>query len=200
MSRALRLIAVASLCLMTMFGVSAGAQAAPLWEVSMPGPWKVLPVNQLETLASKGSLVLFEVGHTTGAKCKITDTEMIENVPNSLGAIEAVDSMVEFRGTCFGAAIFPCTAGEHFMVNGGKWPSRLIGAVEDEFIGPELEVNCPGSGLKEFYVGSSLHPVLTVNRLTFNGTSSGTLKAGSHEIAFKGVDKLKPTGVWKRVR
>jgi hypothetical protein len=200
MGRTARLIAIASLCFAATLGISTAAQAAPLWEVSMPGPWKPLPVNQLETLASKGSLMLFEVGHTTGAKCKITDTEVIENVPNSLGAIEAVDTMVEFRGTCFGAAIFPCTAGEHFTITGGKWPSRLIGAVEDEFVGPELEVNCPGSGLKEFYVGSSLHPVLTVNKLTFNGVPSGTLKAGSHELDFKGVDKLKPTGVWKRVR
>ncbi|HEV2981631.1 MAG TPA: hypothetical protein VGX51_09385 [Solirubrobacteraceae bacterium] len=197
MSRKAKLIAGASLCLAAMIAGSANAQAAPLWEVWPP--WHVLPVNQVETLSSKGMLMLWEVGKTTSAKCKITDTEVIENVAGSGGAVEAIDSMTAFNGTCVGAATYPCVAGEHFTVNGGKWPSRLIGAVEDEFFGAELEVNCPVLGLKEFYVGT-LHPVLTVNKLTFNGPASGVLKAGIHEIYFTGVDKLKPTGVWKRVR
>jgi hypothetical protein len=195
--RSARLIAAASLCLVVTLGVAANAQAAPLWEVAPP--WHVLPVNQLETLTSKGSLALFEVGKTTFAKCKIADTEVIENAPNTQsGAIEAIDQMTAFNGICHGAAIFPCTAGEHFTINGGKWPSRLIGAIEDEFFFVELEVSCSVSGLKEFYVGS-LHPVLTVNKLTFIGLASGTLKAGSHEIFFKGIDKLKPTS-WMKVR
>jgi hypothetical protein len=194
-TRRTQLIVVAGICSATMFAVSAGAQAAPLWEVAPP--WHVLPVNTVETLKSKGALALFEVGKTVAAKCKIVDSETIENVPNSGGAIEAIDVMTAFNGICFGAATFPCTAGEHFTLSGGKWPSRLVGAVEDEFLNSELEIHCLTSGLKEFYLGLSLHPALTVNRLTFSGVASGTLKAGVHEIYFAGIDKLKPVGFAK---
>jgi hypothetical protein len=180
-----------------MLAVSASAQATPLWEVGPP--WHVLPLNQVETLKSKGALALFEVGKTGGAKCKIVDTESIENVPNTLGSIEAVDVMTAFNGKCFGAAIFPCTTTEHFTINGGKWASRLIGAVEDEFVNPELEISCPLSGLKALYVGVSLHPALTVNKLVFSGAASGKLIVGIHEIDFAGVDKLK-AALWTKVR
>ena len=191
MTRRTQLIAVAALCSAALLAVSAGAQAAPLWEVAPP--WKVLPVNQVETLKTKGALALFEVGKTVFAKCKVTDSEAIENLGTTAGTVEAIDQINTFEGKCFGAAIFPCTASEHFTISGGKWPSRLVGAVEDEFLNPELEITCLTSSLKELYVGLSLHPALTVNRLTFKGPSSGTLKAGLHEIAFAGIDKLNPT-------
>jgi hypothetical protein len=196
-TRRTQLIAVAALCSATMLAAAASAQATPLWEVGPP--WHVLPVNQVENVKSKGALALFEVGKTGGAKCKITDTEIIENVPNTAGSIEAIDVMTAFMGKCFGAAIFPCTASEHFTISGGKWPSRLVGAVEDEFLSPELEIKCLSSGLKELYVGLSLHPALTVNKLVFAGAPSGKLKAGIHEIDFGGVDKLK-AALWAKVR
>lgn len=195
MTRIARLIAVSSLSLVATLAVSTSAHAAPLWELGTP--WHVLPVGQVETLKSEGLLRLFEVGKPNGAHCKITDTEVIATGTRPDGSLAAADTMEAFTGKCFLAfRIFPCTA-EQFTIRGGKWPSLLTGAIEDEFIGAELEVKCP-NGMKEFYLGM-IHPVLTVNKLTFNGLASGTFKAGIHELYFEGVDRLKPN-LWKKVR
>jgi hypothetical protein len=196
----MRLISATSMCLGAMLAIATGAQAAPEWEVKTPGGWHALLPGERETLTSSGTLVLYEVGSNNGAKCKIKDREAIWNEPAGAGGR---DLLFPFEGACYGGAIYPCTAGEHFTFSGNERGTRLAPGPEDEILvgaGPWLVLSCPISHLSEAYEeGALLHPALGVNKLTFGGIGSGTLKAGLHKIYFRGTEKLKPA-FYKKVR
>ncbi len=152
-----------------------------------------------ETVKTGGTLVFTAtLGGSTGTlKCKVADTEIVEN---PLGGFAGTDEMTAMSFS--GCVLTPkCPLVDKLEVIANvlpPWPSELLAGtpIRDEISSISVEVKCVGSSPASVtYTGTLTPEVASSSALVF-GPGSGSLTGSNTAIAtVAGTDKLTgPTG------
>jgi hypothetical protein len=196
----MRRVVLACVCaVLVMVTAAASAQAAPKWEVRLPGPWKVLPAGGSEKVKITGSLgmeaaVNYSSNYNFKDVCSVTGELTIFN-PTTGGPGQDI-GWPPMRIVCpaNGLPPEPCASGEGFTLTQiNEWPSvlRAVG-LRDEFKNVSFEIECASSvkGIAPA-LGGIWSPKLGVNKLTFS-PASGVFESLGTEFVFLGSLALKP--------
>ncbi len=153
-------------------------------------PESVETSGNLEFTATLGS-------STATMKCKVKDTEVVENPVGGLAGIDRMTTM-ELSGCKLTPA---CPIGDKLSVkaNGLSWPSELFVSgpvIRDEITGVSVEVSCLGSKPVSVTYSGTLTPEVAATSALVFGPGSGSLTGTNTATAtVSGTDKLKgPAG------
>ncbi len=146
---------------------------------------ELIPVDQVEPVASSGTLTLGN--REVPTTCKLKDEETIVN-PGGSGT----DEITTFSLTGCKSAHSPCkgSAREELVAVNLPWKTRLIAGppIRDVIEGIDIEVRCNGASLGS--ITGTLEPVVGESVLEFN-ESSGSLTGPAKEvIPVSGSDQL----------
>lgn len=162
------------------------AQAEPYWTSN----GTVIPVGQVEPVATSGALTIHALGSTI--ICKLKDSE---NVVNPVGGGPGTDEVTAFTltGCSPKPALCPTGTKTEALSLGLPWASELVAGtpITDEFKAMEIKLKCSNGNVLETYAGS-LTPVVGNSVLEF-GSTSGQLKglAGGGTATIESQDQLK---------
>ena len=146
---------LASAVVLAVAAATPALAAQPYWTSN----GKILKEAQSESVATSGSLaftVSSKLGPTRTIKCKVTDTEIVEN-PSGGGA--GVDEMTTFSLTgCTTKAVTPCTSAAIIATVGivPPWSTELFGpapTIRDRIKGMEIEFKCSNGKVLGNYKG-----------------------------------------------
>jgi hypothetical protein len=180
---------LASALALALISAAPALAAEPYWTSN----GKILKEGQTESVKTAGSLAFTITGggSTSTIKCKVTDTEVIEN---PVGGGAGTDEMTTFSLTSCTGKPPPCTsAAVTAVVKGLPWITELFGPppIRDAISGIEIEFKCTSGGAHVTTLEGELTPEVGASVLTF-GAGSGALedKAGGKKATVSGTDKM----------